>query len=98
MIDKLDAIKSRFDDLGVALTKPEIIADNRKFGQLSKEYRSLERIVSAYNSYKKVLDDIEFYREALSGNDEEMRELAKLELPESEEAKETMEKEIKQML
>jgi protein subunit release factor A len=67
MQDKLDAIKARFDDLGIALTNPEIIADNKKFGQLSKEYRSLEKIVVAYNDYKKVMDDIEFYKEALNG-------------------------------
>jgi peptide chain release factor 1 len=98
MLDKLEAIKARFDDLGVALTNPEIIGDNKKFGQLSKEYRSLEKIVTAYNNYRKVLDDIEFYREALNGSDEEMRELAKMELPSSEEQKESMENSIRQML
>jgi peptide chain release factor 1 len=98
MLDKLEAIKARFDDLGVALTNPEIIGDNKKFGQLSKEYRSLEKIVTAYNNYRKVLDDIEFYREALNGSDEEMRELAQMELPSSEEQKESMENSIRQML
>jgi peptide chain release factor 1 len=44
------------------------------------------------------LDDIEFYREALNGSDEEMRELAKMELPSSEEQKESMENSIRQML
>ncbi|HJW17972.1 MAG TPA: peptide chain release factor 1 [Flavisolibacter sp.] len=98
MLDKLEAIKARFDDLGVALTNPEIIGDNKKFGQLSKEYRSLEKIVIVYNDYRKVLDDIEFYREALNGTDEEMRELAKMELPATEEKKESMESSIRQML
>jgi len=98
MIDKLDAIKARFDDIGVALTNPEIIADNKKFGQLSKEYRSLEKIVHAYADYRKVLDDVDFYREALEGSDEEMRELAKAELPGIEEKKEKMELSIRQML
>jgi len=98
MQDKLDAIKARFDDLGVALTNPEIIADNKKFGQLSKEYRSLEKIVNAYNEYKKALDDLDFYKEALNGNDEELRDLAKMELPEIEEKKEKMEASIRQML
>ena len=98
MIDKLDAIKARFDDLGVALTNPEIIGDNRKFGQLSKEYRNLEKIVMAYSNYKKLLDDVEFYREALNGADEEMRELAKIELPDTEEKKQKLESTIRQML
>jgi peptide chain release factor 1 len=98
MLDKLEAIKARFDEIGVALTNPEIIADNKKFGTFSKEYRSLEKIVNAYNDYRKVLDDIDFYREALDGNDEEMRELAKMELPESEEKQQQMEAFIRQML
>lgn len=98
MLDKLEAIKARFEDLGVALTNPAIISDNRQFGQLSKEYRSLEKIVIAHNNYKKVLDDVDFYREALKGSDEEMRELAKTELPEAEERKEKMESSIRQML
>ncbi|HEY0065893.1 MAG TPA: peptide chain release factor 1 [Flavisolibacter sp.] len=98
MLDKLEAIKARFDELGVALTNPEIIGDNRKFGALSKEYRSLEKIVAAYGEYRKLLDDVEFYREALNGNDEEMRDLAKTELPDTEEKKEKLESSIRQML
>ncbi|MEO6071225.1 MAG: peptide chain release factor 1 [Chitinophagaceae bacterium] len=98
MRDKLDAIEGRFNEIGVALTNPEIIVDNRKFGELSKEYRSLEKIVLAYNSYKKIIDDIDFYKEALNGSDEEMRDLAKTELPSIEENKETVEGDIRQML
>ncbi|RYY87917.1 MAG: peptide chain release factor 1 [Chitinophagaceae bacterium] len=98
MLDKLEAINARFQDLGVALTNPEIIGDSKKFGALSKEYRSLEKIVHAYNEYRKVLEDVSFYREALAGNDEEMRELAKMELPGTEERQQQMEASIRQML
>ena len=98
MLDKLDAIRARFDEIGVALTNPAVIADNKKFGELSKEYRSLEKIVQLYNDYRKVLDDVEFYKEALNGTDEELRELAKVELPEIEEKQEKMEAAIRQML
>ncbi len=98
MLDKLDAIKARFEDLAVSLTNPAIINDNKKFGQLSKEYRSLEKVVRAYENYKKVLDDLNFYREALNGSDAEMRDLAKAELPQTEEQKLKMETAIRQML
>ena len=98
MLDKLEAIKARFDQLGVALTNPEIVANNKRFAETSKEYRSLEKIVSAYTDYRKILDDIEFYKEALNGDDEEMRELAKSELPAIEEKKVTMETSIRQLL
>ncbi|HUQ97706.1 MAG TPA: peptide chain release factor 1 [Chitinophagaceae bacterium] len=98
MLDKLDAIKARFDELGVALTNPEIIGDNKKFGALSKEYRSVEKIVTAYSAYKKVLDDLDFYKEALNGDDAELRDLAKEELPHLEETQVKMESTIRQML
>jgi peptide chain release factor 1 len=98
MLDKLEAIKARFDEIGVALTNPEVIVDNRKFGELSKEYRSLEKIVRAHNDYKKILDDVAFYKEALNGDDEELRELAKTELPEIEVNQEKIEAIIRQML
>ena len=68
MLDKLDAIKARFDEIAVALTNPAIIADNKKFGELSKEYRSLEKIVQSHNEYKKILADVSFYREALNSS------------------------------
>jgi peptide chain release factor 1 len=98
MLDKLEAIKGRFEQLGIALTNPEIVSNNRKFAETSKEYRSLEKIVNAYNEYKKILEDIDFYKEALNGDDEEMRELAKSEAPELEEKKEKMEARIRQLL
>ena len=98
MLDKLEAIKGRFDQLGVALTNPEIVGNNRKFAETSKEYRSLEKIVIAYNEYKKILDDIDFYKEALTGDDEELRELAKMEAPGLEEKKEEKEAYIRQLL
>ncbi|MGZ8540839.1 MAG: PCRF domain-containing protein, partial [Chitinophagaceae bacterium] len=98
MLDKLEAIKGRFDQLGVALTNPEIVGNNRKFTETSKEYRSLEKIVNAYNAYKKILDDIDFYKEALNGDDDELRELAKAEAPGLEEKKEASEAFIRQLL
>lgn len=98
MIDKLEAIKARFEDLGVSLTNPQVVGDNRKFTQLSKEYRSLEKIVQSFEAYKKLLSDIEFNREALMGDDEELRELAKVETADLEESKEQMEKEIRNLL
>ncbi len=98
MLDNLEAIKARFEDLGVALGNPEIVSDNRRFSSMSKEYRSLEKIVLSYEQYKKLLDDIEFYKEALNGDDEELRELAKAEAPALEEKKEKMESYIRQLL
>jgi peptide chain release factor 1 len=98
MLDKLDAIKAKFDNIGVALTNPEIVSDNKKFSAMSKEYRSLGKIVDVRNAYVKLLDDIEFNKEVLYSDDEEMREMAKMELPEMELKKEEIEKIIRNLL
>ncbi|MEY3687731.1 MAG: hypothetical protein RLZ76_1130 [Bacteroidota bacterium] len=98
MLDKLEAIKAKFDDIGIALTNPEVVNDNKRFSQLSKEYRSLEKIVLAYEQYKRILSDVEFNREALMGDDEELRELAKAETDDLDLRKEALEKQIRNML
>ncbi len=98
MLDKLEAIKAKFEDMGVALSNPEIVSDNKRFSAMSKEYRSLEKIVRAYEEHKKLVDDISFYKEALEGDDPEMRELAKAESTGLDEKKEKIEAYIRQLL
>jgi peptide chain release factor 1 len=98
MLDKLDAIKGRFDNLTVALSNPEIVSDNKKFAATSKEYRSLEKIVKARNEYVNLLEDIDFNKEVLNGDDAEMRDLAKQELPTLEEKKIQLEAGLRNML
>lgn len=98
MLDKLEAIKARFDDIGVALTNPDIVSDNKKFSAFSKEYRGLEKIVKCYEDYKKILEDLDTYRQALNGDDPEWRDLAKEELPGLETKKELLEAEIRKLL
>ncbi|MEP7251154.1 MAG: peptide chain release factor 1 [Ginsengibacter sp.] len=98
MLDKLEAIKARFYELGIALSNPEVVNDNKKYRQLSKEYRDLEKIVNVRNRYAKVLDDIDFNKEMLNSDDEEMRDLAKEEYPDLLQSKDSFEKEIRNML
>ncbi|HRN72271.1 MAG TPA: peptide chain release factor 1 [Ginsengibacter sp.] len=98
MLDKLEAIQARFDELGIALTNPEVVNDNKRYRLLSKEYRDLEKIVDARKQYLKILEDIEFNKEVLAGDDEEMRDLAKEGLPGLEEEKEKLESAIRQLL
>lgn len=98
MLDKLEAIEAKFTDLGIALSNPEIVADNKRFSAMSREYRSLEKIVLAGKAYKKALEDLEFNKEVLNGEDEEMRSLAKLEIPALEEQLEVSEKHLRNLL
>jgi peptide chain release factor 1 len=53
MLDKLDAIKARFEQVGIALTNPEIINNQKEFGNYSKEYRHWKRSYSPTRSIKR---------------------------------------------
>lgn len=98
MLDQLDAIKARFEQVGVALTNPEIVNNQKEFARMSKEYRDLEKLVKPYEEYRRVMDDFNFAKESLNGTDEEMKELAKMELPALEERKDILEKELTRLL
>jgi len=99
MLEKLEAIKARFDDLGVALTNPQIVSNNKKFTELSREYRKLEDIVAARNKYINCLDNLAFAKDILDNeSDEELRTMAKEDMERLEEEKEKMEADIRMML
>ena len=98
MLDKLEAIQARFEQVGVALTNPEIINNQSEFGKMSKEYRALEKIMQPFERYKRVLADHQFAKESLNGDDPEMRELGKLELPALEDEKIQLEKDLTKLL
>ena len=82
----------------MALTNPEIINNQSEFGKFSKEYRSLEKIVIPYERYVKVLAEHKFAKESLNGDDADMRELAKMEMPGLDEEKDNLEKELTKLL
>lgn len=81
MIDKLEAIKDRFEEVGQLIVQPDAMADMKQFSKLSKEYKDLEKIVEKYYSYRKILDGIKSAKSLLeTEKDEEFREMAKMEL------------------
>lgn len=99
MIEKLEALKARFDELGIALTNPEIVGNNQQFMQLSKEYRKLEPIIQSYKQYRHCIESIAFSKEVLdTEKDEDLRALAKEDLEIQSEEKEKLEEIIRQQL
>lgn len=99
IIEKLEAIEARFNDLGVALTNPEIVNDNKRFSQVSKEYRKLEGIVAVNKQYKNALESIAFAREVLeTESDEDLRTMAKDDLETLAARKEELEEAVKRLL
>ena len=99
IIEKLEAIKARFDDLGVALTNPEIVTDNKRFSQVSKEYRKLERIVDVYKVYRTNIDSLEFAKEVLeTESDDELRTMAKEDIEILGQQQEKLETDLRNLL
>jgi len=96
MLDKLEAIKVRFDEVSQLIVDPNIISDMKQYIQLNKEYKDLEPIIEAYKSYKNLLSNLENAKELLK--DDEMKEMARMELDELSPMKDTMEEEIKVLL
>lgn len=99
LLEKLEFIRLRFVEVGEQITNPEVIADNKRFVRLNREYRELERVVEAYLNYKLTLENIESARTMLKEeSDAEMREMAKAELDELETKIPEMEEVIKVLL
>src|SRR5688572_5307188 len=79
--------------------QPAAISDMKKFSQLSKEYKDLEKVVKKYNAYTHVLDGLKHAKEVLeSEKDAELRELAKMELDELAPKRDALESDLKEML
>jgi peptide chain release factor 1 len=99
MLDKLEPIHARFEQLGVSLTNPEVVGNQKLFSQTSKEYRKLEPIIMASKEYRQTLEGIEFGKEVLHAeSDEELRQMAKDELSGLDEKKIELEEKIRQLL
>ena len=98
MLDKLESIRSNFINLEEQMSDPGIVNDQARYTKISKEYFKLKEVVDAYLDYKKVLENIEGAKELFREKDEEMREMAKLELQELEPRKAELEESIKTLL
>ena len=96
MLDKLEAIKNRFDEVSELIVDPNIISDMKQYIQLNKEYKDLQPIIEAFQEYKNILSNIENAKEMLK--DDEMKEMAKMELDELTPKQDELEEEIKVLL
>lgn len=99
MIDKLNIIQQRFDEVADLIIQPDIIADQKRYVKLNKEYKDLKKMVEKRKEYLEVLANLEEAEEILSdGSDAEMVEMAKMQLDEAKEAMPKLEEEIKYLL
>ena len=96
MIERLELIKKRFNEITEELEQPEIMSDYNKVNKLSKERSDLEITVKKYEELVNITEEIESLKEMI--NDPEMSELARIELEENEQRKIDIEKEIEVLL
>ena len=99
LLQRLDGLVSRFEEVGTLITDPAVIADMKRFVKLNKEYRDLEKIVASRAQYVQTLNGIAEARELLEQeSDPEMREMAKEELEACSSRLPELEEEIKLLL
>jgi len=83
ILEKLDGVKIRFEEVGQQLTNPDVISDVKRYISLNKEYRGLEPIIQALQEYKNVISNLEGAKDILNNEkEEELREMAKAEVEE----------------
>ena len=98
MFDKLDFILEKYEELSQKVSDPEIINNQPVWQKYVKEMSDMEPIVKKYKEYKKTKNDLNDAKEMLDSGDEELRELAKMEIGELEESIGTLEEELKVLL
>ncbi len=99
MFEKLDFIQEKYLELSQKVSDPEIISDQSQWQKYVKELADIEPIVNEYKEYKKIKEGIEEARSILTdSHDEELREMAKMELADLEKKIEEIEQTLKLLL
>ena len=96
ILQKLEGLESRFEEVSTLITDPEVIADQQRFVKLTKEYKDLSDIMDARKRYINCLESIKEAKDILANeSDAEMKEMAREQLAENEAVQPQIEEEIK---
>ena len=99
MLEKIEIIKQRFDEVSDLIIQPDIISDQKRYIKISKEYKDLKKILDRGQLYKMLVSNIEEAQEIIAdGSDPEMVEMAKIELEDAKGQLPKLEEEIKVLL
>ena len=99
LLQRLEGLDARFEEIGTLITDPAVIADQKRYVKLTKEYKSLETLLAATNRYRKLLEDIEQAKAVLeTENDEDLRAMAHEEIEANQAEVPKLEEEIKLLL
>jgi peptide chain release factor 1 len=98
MLDKLKGIEDRFAELERRLSDPAVIANNQEYARLARERASLQEVIGTIRDYRHTLDEVAEHRAVLEGEDAELRELAKSELPTLQKRQAELEEHIRALI
>ena len=99
LLERLDGLDARFEEISTLITDPAVIADQKRYVKLTKEYHDLEEIIKAKNRYSELLNNIKESKEIIaSEDDDELRSMAREELEAATLALPQLEEEIKVLL
>ena len=99
ILEKLDGLVARFEEISTLITDPAVIADQKRYVKLTKEYKELDDLMKARKEYMQLLGNIEEARNILANeSDADMREMAKEEMDSSQERLPVLDEEINLML
>ena len=99
MLEKLQFVKQRFDEVNDLIIQPDIITDQKRYIQLNKEYKDLSILMKKREEYQTLTNNINEAEEIISdGSDKEMVEMAKMEIEEANTRIPILEEEIKFLL
>lgn len=99
MIEKLNIVKQRFDEVTDLIIQPEVISDQKRYIELNKEYKDLKALMGQREKYIELTNNMQEAQEIISdGSDPEMTEMAKMQLDESKEELAATEEKIRMML
>lgn len=96
---KLDLLCDRYEEVGALMSDPDVISDQNRFRELSREWSELEPVVKCFEDYRRSLDDIQGAKQMIDEEtDSELREMAQEELKEAEQTRETLNLELQKLL
>ena len=98
MVDRLKIMEARYNEINDLLMQPETASDVKKLTSLSKEQKSLEKVVTLYHEMQKLEESIPDLKEMKKSEDKELAEMAEMELEEAQNRLDTIQEEIKVLL
>ena len=95
---KLESVAERYEELSALLGSPDVISDQNRFRDFSKEYAQLEPLVTCFQSYKSVEEDLQNAQQLMQEDDAELRDLAQEDLQNSQQQIDELEDQLKVLL